>query len=186
MPRRNRNSCYVCNPCLGHQPTTIAVGPDGAIWFTVYGQIRRITTSGAFDQRSETPPNVGPRTITAGPDGALWFTEDVGKIGRITTTGAISEFPIPAEQVLISWGAFPTSITAGPDGALWFAETGNKIGRITTSGVVSEYAISARPSAIAVGPDHAIWFAEAGNRIGRLSFERSICDGMSDRRCRWD
>jgi virginiamycin B lyase len=161
---------YLCNRCLGHDPTTIAVGSDRELWFTVYGQIRRVTTSGVFDQRSETPPNIWPESITAGPDGALWFTEDVDKIGRITTSGAITEFPIPAEEAVVGGFRTPTSITAGPDGALWFTETGDKIGRITTSGAVTEYTISARPSAIAVGPDRAIWFAEAGKRIGRLSF----------------
>src|ERR1700687_3194584 len=31
-----------------------------------------------------------PTEITAGPDGNLWFTESIGKIGRITTSGAIT------------------------------------------------------------------------------------------------
>jgi virginiamycin B lyase len=38
--------------------------------------------------------NSGPAGITTGPDGALWFTELVGKIGRITITGVITEFPM--------------------------------------------------------------------------------------------
>ena len=42
--------------------------------------------------------------MTVGPDGALWFTETLpnpggsiptGKIGRITTAGAITEYPVP-------------------------------------------------------------------------------------------
>jgi hypothetical protein len=37
--------------------------------------------------------NSHPRTIVPGPDGALWFTE-VAAVGRITTAGAITEFPI--------------------------------------------------------------------------------------------
>jgi virginiamycin B lyase len=62
----------------------------------------------------------------------LWFTEHNGnKIGRITTAGVITEFPIPTA------GSTPWGITAGPDGALWFAESNaNKIGRITTAGGV--------------------------------------------------
>src|ERR1022692_3633459 len=37
-----------------------------------------------------------PFSVTPGPDGALWFTEAHGnKIGRITTSGAIAEYPIP-------------------------------------------------------------------------------------------
>lgn len=35
-----------------------------------------------------------PLGIAAGPDGALWFTElYANKIGRITTTGVLTEFP---------------------------------------------------------------------------------------------
>jgi streptogramin lyase len=34
--------------------------------------------------------------IVAGPDGALWFTEKgANNVGRITTAGQITEFPIP-------------------------------------------------------------------------------------------
>jgi virginiamycin B lyase len=77
----------------------------------------------------------GPFVITTGPDGALWFTEATGnKIGRITTTGVITEFSIPNRG--------PNSITTGPDGALWFTESGfNQIGRITTTGVITEFPI---------------------------------------------
>jgi streptogramin lyase len=33
--------------------------------------------------------------IAPGPDGNLWFIEgNVGKIGRITTAGAVTEFPL--------------------------------------------------------------------------------------------
>jgi len=40
-------------------------------------------------------PGGEPSVITAGPDGNLWFTErDGNQIGRITTSGAISEFRI--------------------------------------------------------------------------------------------
>ena len=36
------------------------------------------------------------QSIAAGPDGNLWFTEIYGnRIGRITTTGTITEFPLP-------------------------------------------------------------------------------------------
>jgi streptogramin lyase len=51
-----------------------------------------------------------PGSITAGPDGALWFTEPVGgvnKIGRITTNGVITEFPIPTAS------SFPSVINKG-------------------------------------------------------------------------
>ncbi len=73
-----------------------------------------------------TIPTAGSAGITAGPDGNLWFTENSGnKIGRITTAGVITEFPIPTAR------SFPEDITAGPDGNLWFTEwNGNKIGQV--------------------------------------------------------
>ena len=74
-------------------------------------------------------------TITAGPDGNLWFTESSGnKIGRITTTGTITEFAIPTAKSL------PVSITSSPDGNLWFTEEyGYNIGKITTTGAITEF-----------------------------------------------
>jgi streptogramin lyase len=117
-------------------------GPDGALWFAdcLAPQIGRITTAGvistfhlppaAQSSVDKTTPNLGACGITAGPDGALWFTETyVNKIGRITTTGELSEFPLPRAH------RYPFAITAGSDGAVWFTEkllnnTG-KIGRIT-------------------------------------------------------
>src|SRR5262245_32665846 len=60
-----------------------------------------------------------PFQITAGSDGALWFVEFAsGKIGRITTAGAVTEFSLPNPR------SEPQGITAGPDGALWFTEGG--------------------------------------------------------------
>jgi hypothetical protein len=59
----------------------------------------------------------------------MWFTESAAnKIGRITTDGIITEFPIPTAAS----GPGPEGITTGPDGNVWFTELGaRKIGRIT-------------------------------------------------------
>jgi virginiamycin B lyase len=111
-----------------------------------------------------------PNGMTIGPDGALWFAERLGnKIGRITTAGAISEFPLPMPD------SGPGGITtAGPDGTLWFTEfLGNKIGRITATGEFSEFLLptpNSGPFGITVGSDGAVWFTETrGNKIGRLT-----------------
>jgi streptogramin lyase len=103
------------------------------------------------------PTNGFPAAITAGPDGALWFTELYGnRIGRITTTGIVSEYLIPTP------GSYPWGIAPGPDGALWFTENeAAKIGRITTSGVITEYPTPTPwPFAITAGQDGAMWFTE--------------------------
>jgi virginiamycin B lyase len=114
--------------------------------------------------------------IASGPDGALWFVDDVGNsIGRITTAGAITEFPIPTAT------SGPVAITAGPDGALWFTEQGgNNIGRITTAGAITEFPIptpTSFPNAIVAGPDGALWFTEqGGTNIGRITTSGGITE----------
>lgn len=157
--------------------TSLALGTDGAFWFTVPSvegfaggnKIGRITTAGAITFFAIPTAGSRPQGIAPGPDGALWFCENNGnKIGRISTAGAITEFP------LLTSGAGPAQIAAGPDGALWFTESlVGKIGRITTAGVVTEFAIagfSPSPAGIAAGPDGAIWFTEeSANKIGRIT-----------------
>jgi streptogramin lyase len=44
-----------------------------------------------------------------------------GLIGRITPSGTITEFRIPA-TMSYPFGSVPQDITAGPDGNLWFTE----------------------------------------------------------------
>src|SRR3954452_14904696 len=75
------------------------------------------------------------RDMAAGPDGALWFTERRGEaIGRVTTTGTVTEFPVPTSME--NPRRDPQGIAAGPDGALWFTEsTGDSVDRVTTDGV---------------------------------------------------
>lgn len=126
-------------PTENSGPEGITTGPDGALWFTesLSGQIGRITTDGKISEFALPDPDAQPLGITTAPDGALWFTEAscvrkrpsrcvIGnKIGRITTTGLVTEFAVPSD------GSGPHSITAGPDGALWFTEYyGGRVGRL--------------------------------------------------------
>jgi virginiamycin B lyase len=111
-----------------------------------------------------------PTAITAGPDGAVWFTEFAGgKIGRVTTTGSVTETVIPSGASLGFEG-----ITTGSDGALWFTEANNSaIGRITTAGAASYTTVAtvhgAGPLGITTGPDHNLWFTECNAaKIGKI------------------
>lgn len=113
------------------------------------------------------------QAMVSGSDGALWFVEEgSNKIGRITTSGVVTEYPIPTS------GAAAFYITSGPDQALWFTEcAGNKIGRITTGGVFSEYPIPSSgscPLGITTGSDGALWFAGGSNMIGRITTSGTI------------
>ena len=167
-------------------PAGITAGPDGALWFAerYANQIGRITTSGEITHFLIPTPGshsdcefdlyaCGPISIAVGPDGALWFTEYFqNQIGRITTSGEITEFPIPTP------GSGPYGIAAGLDRNLYFTERTGKIGRITTSGEIMEFLAptpDSKPTGIALGPDGAMWITIQGPdqnpRIGRLSVD---------------
>jgi virginiamycin B lyase len=109
--------------------------------------------------------------LVAGPDGNLWFTEyDLERIGRITPSGAVTEF-----SAGLTAGGRPMGVAAGPDGNLWFTENaGDRIGRITPEGVITEFSAGITPGSaplgITAGPDGNLWFTEnAGSRIGRIT-----------------
>jgi virginiamycin B lyase len=115
-------------------------------------------------------PSSRPYQIVAGPDGNLWFTEsDAGQIGRITPSGAITEYPIRK-------GGGPYGITVGPDGNLWFTERfADLIAKFNpnTGQLLAEYSIpteNAQPWGITAGPDGALWFTEEDvDQIGRMT-----------------
>ncbi len=181
-------------------PSDITVGSDGALWFTgVAGKVGRITTAGVVTEFSvpSIPPAAGsspgtpstPATltaITAGPDGALWFTGEPGEVGRITTAGVVTEFPVPdnpppsgSPAGTAGSPAILQSIAAGPDGALWFTGQSDQVGRITTAGVVTEFSVPDAPplqgptpatllsdpsiQTIVAGPDGNLWFTTSSN-----------------------
>src|SRR5262249_41376545 len=110
-------------PTPESNPGYITQGPDGAVWFlerdgNKFGRISSdgkiieypIPPGGVEDQTTsgKTVMTTVPQGIITGPDGALWFTEQVGnQIGRITTDGKITEFPVPTAN------SGPLGITLG-------------------------------------------------------------------------
>jgi virginiamycin B lyase len=187
---------------LSSNPYAVTAGPDGNIWFTEFGNgIGKITPSGVVTEFS-VPGNSFPQSpnlsnITAGPDGALWFTDmsdDTGKIGRITTSGAISEFTIPDFQGIQQLGG----ITSGPDGAIWFTESSapfpfapppppSKVGRIAPDGTITEVLLpttGSYPFGITTGPDGNLWAAERNvNKIARITPTAALCANDANTMC---
>lgn len=151
---------------IGNTVSMLRKGPDGAMWMiqTFGHQIYRMTTSGTitnvWNLAGSGWSSCGPTCagITAGPDGALWFTQNEQHpvIGRITTSGAISYFPLQGQGAGdIAWGH---------DGRLWFTDPFDKlIGAITTSGVQTYYAPAGQQyysavHALSSSPDGNIYF----------------------------
>jgi streptogramin lyase len=113
------------------EPSDITAGPDGNLWFTAAGEnggeefvnyVVRVTPAGHFTNYKVQDV---PHGIAVGAEGSLWFTATgyepgiPSAIGRITTSGAVSEF-----SAGFNTGSEPADITAGPDGNMWFTDEG--------------------------------------------------------------
>jgi hypothetical protein len=148
----------------------VAAAADGGVWFiqnepapTWYGpdshlKIGHASAAGVVTSFPFAEHEAGLRSIVEGHEGNAWFTEYfAGKIGRITPTGQLTEFPLPANSR-------PSGITVDGEGNLWFSEPeANRIGRITPAGQITEFGLptNVRPTAIAAGADGRIWFTES-------------------------
>jgi streptogramin lyase len=165
-------------PTAASEPSGVAAGADGNVWFTEYKgeRIGRITPAGTVSEFSVPTERARPEGIAPGPEGNLWFTERKGnKIGVITPAGTITEYAIPTAE------SEPEAIAPGADGNMWFTEyKADKIGRITPTGAITEFPVptpESGPLGIAAGPDGNIWFTEfKGDQIGRITPSGSVIE----------
>jgi virginiamycin B lyase len=113
--------------------SAIVAGPDGNLWLGVGSsvglphRVARVTLAGQATEFPLTnPASSGVLDIVAGPDRAMWFTdEQANEIGRITTSGTLTEFALPQQL------SGPVGITVGRDRAIWFTELAGRIGRLS-------------------------------------------------------
>jgi virginiamycin B lyase len=135
----------------------ITRGPDGAIWFAqdTPARIGRIASDRSVEYFST--------GISQAPSANLWFTEPEGLIGRVTPTGALTEFAAP--------DALPVEITAGSDGNIWFTDFRKRVGRVTPTGKIKEFSVPSNvnePGAIATGRDGSLWYGVDGH-VARMT-----------------
>src|SRR5688572_23038056 len=78
-------------PTPNSGPTTLAIAPDGTVWFTESSgnRIGRVNQDGTGLEEFPLPhPDSSPRIIALGADGNMWFSQHTGnRMGRITAAG---------------------------------------------------------------------------------------------------
>jgi virginiamycin B lyase len=133
-----------------------------------------MAATGQITQFPVPTANSGPFGITGGPDGNVWFTEKaVPKLGKITPTGAVTEFP--------TGGTAPYDIVTGPDNNLWMTDQGgNKLYKISNLGaatptITAQAVVLASPTGLAVGPDNDLWVLQQAGSVQRVKL-----DGTAD------
>jgi streptogramin lyase len=110
-------------------------GPIGAQAQSLFTEYAVPTVPGSF-----------PLSVVTGSDGALWFVQrNSNSIGRMTTGGSVTEYPIPTIDAGVN------QIALGSDNNLWFTEgSGNDIGK--SRRLASSPSILCRGSGVALIP----------------------------------
>ena len=150
----------------GASPDWIVSGPDGNLWFTVSnGQIGKSTTAGVMTFY-HLPSSGTFSNLIVGPDGNFWAGDtSSNQLLRITTAGAIREFPLQSSV------SAPSDLIVGPDNLFWGLWSGG-ISKITTSALYTiTFALTAQGAqSLTTGPDGAVWFLDnPGNKVGRVT-----------------
>ena len=122
--------------------------------------------------------------IVAGPDGALWFTEQgANNVGRITTAGQITEYPIPNNASGLA-DSGPTGIVSS-GGGLWFlTDIGESTYRMATDGTFTPvYSNQLYPAAkLAPSDTGGVWLLQSfgdGNPQDGQALVRVDPNGMA-------
>ncbi len=177
----------------------ITTGPDGNLWFTdeFAGFIGHINTSGGSLVIYNLAAGSHPQGIVTGPDHKLWFVdnsvdllhpEQGFRVGRIDTSGNVSEFPAGINPIVFDPFDYVTGqIMVGSDGNLWFTNANasavgiNFVGKVTTSGNVSIIPTGDAPGAITSGPDENLWVTESG--VSGTAHVAQITTGGAETEC---
>src|SRR5579863_3976882 len=173
-------------PTQGAQAGYVAVGSDGAVWFTEFNEpkIGRVDPLGNLTEYAIPSGNYGVE-IAAGLSGTLWSTEIIptsgpnpAAIGAISTSASITEYPVPNAATSQLQG-----IALGPYSNMWFIDSGNdEIGTITPAGGITMHAgihLGAYPFDITAGPtaDNDLWFTEKDlGRVGKITTSGSVTE----------
>lgn len=158
-------------PTANSGPGPIVTGPDGNLWFLEgnagANKIAKISVNGTI---TEYPLPVGtsfPTALVNGQDGNLWYVDEATHLGRVTTSGVVTNFLAPVSS----------SLTVGSDGNLWVASfNGSVIDVYTTAGAfIHSYAANTSPSSLQLegitsGPDGNLWFATfSGGNVVKMT-----------------
>jgi virginiamycin B lyase len=108
--------------------TDIIAGPDGKLWFSVfgdgqgYGKVATVTSDGAI---TEYPTSVYPDQLAFAPDGGLWFAAGNALYRYTALDGTLTQYK-PTQELSSVQG-----IVYAPDGNIWFTDIGTtSIGRL--------------------------------------------------------
>jgi streptogramin lyase len=151
-------------PTATGQPSGIAAGPDGRLWFTMFDLhvVGALSVDGVFD--SFTSTTRAPRGLVAVPHNALAFAgEATGGLGLVGVNGGELEFAA---------GTTPRHIALGADGRLWMTDEQTNFvvayPYLLNSPTGATYDVGGTSHVITSGPDGRLWIAVTSPQTSKV------------------
>lgn len=181
------------------RPEGLRAGPDGSLYFSDAGNVRRVDSSGVLS----TVVTAVPGDVSAiGPDGSIYLVDSANDQVRRIRPGGLAEV-IAGDG---TWGyggdggpatsarlAAPSGVAVAPDGTVYIADTQNyRIRRVTPDGTITTFAgtgdygfggddgpataaLLDEPFNVALGPDGSVYIADFwNNRVRRVTPDGTI------------
>jgi virginiamycin B lyase len=157
-------------------PAALAIGPDGAIWFTLEssdalgvlreGQIRKLSRGG------ETLEALG---LAIDPSGGAWFTDISGQsIGHVLEDGSRDTVRVPGPLAQLG------RLSLAADGSVWFADSfANSITRLSNGQLTPHPARepNAAPFGVAVDARGTVWATlQTANKLARIDPDGTLTE----------
>jgi virginiamycin B lyase len=155
-------------------PTALAIGPNGAVWFTIeFSDAIGVFRNGKIDRISKGSQNLEPLGLAADGAGGAWYTDTpIRAISHISSDGSIQSFPLSTPIVRLS------RLAIAPDGAVWFGDvttasvTRLKDGVFIRHGVGS---LGATPYGVAVETSGTVWTTlQSADQLGRITLDGQV------------
>ena len=157
-------------------PTTVAVGPDDTVWFTIgFADAVGMIRDGKLQRLPKNRKSVEPVGLAVDKDGGAWFTDPTEVlISRILPSGEIKSFPLGTPIARLG------RLAIAPDGAVWFAEsTAYGFTRLKDGVLTRNVPKSVRggPYGVTVDAKGDVWGTlQSGNQLVKISPEKEIAE----------
>jgi len=155
-------------------PTAVAVGSDGAVWFTIdFGDAIGVLRQDRIHRIPKGSENFEPLGLAVDRDGSAWYTDGPSRlISRMSRDGVVSSFALSTPVAKLA------RLAAAPDGTVWFAEESAYSFTRLKDGAFTRHAVGTpgiAPFGVAVDASGTVWGTlPRANRLVRISARGEI------------
>jgi virginiamycin B lyase len=150
-------------------PAALAIGPDGAVWFSIdFSNAVGVLRDGKIQRFTKKGDNVDAIGLGVDAAGNAWYADSPAvAIQKISPTGEMTSFPLGTPIARLA------RLAVAPDGGVWFAESTSYSVTRLKDGVLTRNPIDSMrggPFGVAVASDGTAWATlQSANALMRIS-----------------